>query len=120
MLAIGMDKEIAFFAGEMNRPYILGAILYSVFDMFKAYVSAHKEFTPVFQIHMFSMIIHPFWAWLFIIHWRLGLVGAALARAAEEATNLTLMLVFYFTLDSVKKTRNKPTMTGFNLTNIWK
>lgn len=105
MIMLGMNPEIARYAGEMNRPYLAAAALYSYFDLFKVYITSHRVFAPILYIHALTVLIHPLWAWLFIEKLHLGLNGVALARLLEEVINLAILLAIYLTNSTVGLSR---------------
>ena len=87
-----MKPELAELAGHLNKRMIPSLIMYSLFDMLKAFMIGHKVFIPIFFIHMFTFAMHPFWSWLLIIKFDMGLTGVAIARLLEEFCNFSIAL----------------------------
>lgn len=94
MVAIGIRPELAKYAGTLTVYYLPSLFLYANFDMLKSFVTAHTDFYPVLYIHAGSLMLHPLWAWLFIDHFRLEIMGVGLARFCEEVFNLTAIYIY--------------------------
>jgi len=94
MIFLGVEQELA----ETTRPYTRSAIIsqvsFALFDATKAFIIAQKVFDPIVYMQLISIGLHCIWSFLFILVFKLGIIGAAICSILEEWGNCALIYIY--------------------------
>jgi len=84
LAAVTPEKEIAHMAGQYLRILILGAPAYAAFEAGKRFVQAQGLFQANLYCLMFCAPLNVFLHWLFVIHLKMGYIGAPISLVIVE------------------------------------
>eukprot|EP00038_Savillea_parva_P016131 m.16053 g.16053 ORF g.16053 m.16053 type:complete len:518 (+) comp3348_c0_seq1:330-1883(+) len=94
LLMLGQPEEVARLAGLFLKVYVMCVPPLVAFEMIRKFLQVQNIIRPFIVITAFVAILgHPFYLWLCVTHWDLGIVGAAVASTLSFLTLLALSLL---------------------------
>lgn len=100
---MGQDPQIAALAGRFTVALGPALVLDAADQCCRRYLSAQAVVRPLMVVTLIATLLTPFYLYLFVFHYGLGLIGAAVAWDLTQATSLALMAAC-----CVRHTRRQP------------
>ena len=93
--SFGQDPLVSYYTQSYLVYYAPGFYLYSLCDLYRKFLNCFQlSFLPMVSF-VISVGLHPLWCYLFIVQFKLDLLGIAYAGFITNLMNLSLMLWFY-------------------------
>lgn len=94
MVALGQDERIAKSTKEYMVILIPGLWALSCMQSINTWMYAQAKTQAVAMISLTVTLLHPLWLYLFIYHWQIGYLGAAIALSLTKWIELSILLLY--------------------------
>eukprot|EP00879_Flechtneria_rotunda_P031537 GHRR01034459.1.p1 GENE.GHRR01034459.1~~GHRR01034459.1.p1 ORF type:complete len:646 (+),score=178.69 GHRR01034459.1:333-2270(+) len=112
LVYMGQDVRIAAAASRFTLALAPALFMDAADQCCRRYLSAQAVVQPLMFATLLATLLTPVFLWLFVAKWGLGLIGAAVAWDAVQATSLTLM-VTYCIIHTRSQEPSRCTWTGW-------
>ncbi|WIA44443.1 hypothetical protein OEZ86_007198 [Tetradesmus obliquus] len=92
LLAMGQDATISAAAAKFTLALAPALFMDAADQCCRRYLSAQAVVQPLMVVTLIATLLTPLYLWLFVARFGLGLLGAAIAWDAVQATSLALMI----------------------------
>ena len=94
LTAVGQDKQVAANAQRYITCYLPGMFIQGLCDLQFKYLMQFKKNHLIFVAILISATLHAFWCQLFVIDYKMDIVGTGIANIMSQCVKLALVLIF--------------------------
>lgn len=110
---LGQSEEITNLTSSFIKSMILAIFFVGQREVLIRYLQSMLIFTPIMIISLITLIVHPFWAYLFIIKLNYSLKGAGYSLIITQLTNILLLSIYIHFSKNKKVIKSNPNKLSF-------
>lgn len=99
---LNQTEEVALIATSFVRYCSLAILLIGLRESLTRYLQSMLHFKPQMIITLITLCLHPFYAYLFIVHFNYKVNGAGIALCITQATNVLILALYIYYCKSIE------------------
>ena len=103
LISLGQDPQVSAYAQEFIMYMLPALYCYCMFDLTKRFLNCMTISWVPMTAQIVATVMHPFWCYLFVIVYKLDIVGIAIAYTITQLTLVVFATVYSMMVEQIRE-----------------